>query len=60
MEGRFKEKVTNECTQILNDMEESLWNDPKQGLASAFDQTVKANREAHETALRKIITGGEK
>ncbi|MGA2862944.1 MAG: hypothetical protein ABSF95_00485 [Verrucomicrobiota bacterium] len=59
MESRFKEKVTNECNQILNDMEKSLWNDPNQGLASSFGQAVKITHKCHETALRKIITGDE-
>jgi hypothetical protein len=60
LESRFKKEVTDECNQILNDMEKSLWEDSNQGLAASFDQAVKVTRECHETALRKIIVGDEK
>jgi hypothetical protein len=60
MEKRFKEKVTSQCNQILDDMEKNLWNDPSQGLALSFGQAVKVSRECHEKALRTIITGNDK
>lgn len=60
IDKRYEAKVTNELNQMLTDMEESLWNDPNQGLASSFAQAVKTTRDCHETVLRKIITGDEK
>lgn len=59
MKKKFKEKVTNECNQILDDMQKSLWNDPSQGLALSFGQAMKVTRECHEKALRTIITGDD-
>lgn len=59
-EKKFKEKVTQECNQILDDMEKNLWNDPSQGLALSFGQAIQLTRECHEKALRKIITGDDK
>ena len=56
----FEEKVTRECNGMLNDMQVSLWSDPDRGLAISFDQVVTITRQCHETALRKIITGGDK
>jgi hypothetical protein len=60
MEKKFKEKVTNECNRILDDMEKNLWNDPSQGLALSFGQAIQVTRECHEKALRTIITGDDK
>jgi hypothetical protein len=57
MKKRFKEKVTNECNQMLEEMQKKLWNDPSQGLALSFSQAITVTREGHETALRTIITG---
>ena len=60
MEKQFKEKVASECNQILDDMEKSLWNDPRQGLAMSFGQAITVTRECHQKALRTIITGEDK
>jgi hypothetical protein len=60
MENKFKEKVASECNQILDDMEENLWNDPRQGLEMSFGQAITVTRECHQKALRKIITGEDK
>ena len=60
MDARFKQKVTDECNDMLIKMKKALWNEPTKGLASSFNQVVKCTRQGHETVLRKIIIGGEK
>lgn len=57
MEKQFSEKVINECNQILNQMEESLWNNPSEGLALSLTRAVDVTRECNGASIKKIIVG---